>query len=174
MVQARALSAAALLLAACGSIDEVDVTRSATVTVPGGAGALPVDAIAAIALPLDRRALEDEGIEPDDVDSARLVALRIDVIEGTSFEAWLDEIAFLVEAPGHARAELARRGGIRALPAGTTALEVPTSGVDLKPYVLSETATVLGEASGVQPAADTTVRVTATVRVDVSVSGLFR
>jgi hypothetical protein len=171
----RARAAAVLLLAACGHLDEVDVTRSATITVPGGSGAaLPVNAIGAIPLPLDRRALEQEGIEPDDVDSARLVALRLEVTQGTSFEAWLDEVAFQIEAPGLARSELARRSGIRALPAGTTALDVPASGVDLKPYVLADSSTVFAEATGIQPPADTTVRVTATVRVDVSVSGLLR
>jgi hypothetical protein len=172
---ARAAVPLLLLAAGCGDLDEVDVTRSAAVTVPGGpGGALPVSAIGAIDLPLDRRALEQEGIEPDDVDSARLVALRVEVTQGASLETWLDAIEFHVEAPGQPRALLARKSGIRALPAGTTVVELEAPGTDLKPYVLSETSTVTGEAAGNQPASDTALRITGTIRVDVSVSGLFR
>jgi hypothetical protein len=174
MTLARFAVPALLLAAACGSIDEIDVTRSATVTVPGGPGAaLPIDAIGAVDLPIDRSALEQEGIDVDDVDSARLVGLRLEVTQGTSFDAWLESAAFHVEGPGLPRQLLAQRSGIRALPAGTTAVDLAPSGVDLKPYVLAPTSTVIAEASGIQPAADTTVRVTATIRVDVNVSGLF-
>jgi hypothetical protein len=175
MKLAQAAPAALLLAAACGHLDEVDVTRSATVVVPGAAGgaSLPVNAIGAIDLPIDRRALSQEGIEPNDVDSARLVRLRLEVTQGTSLEAWLDSVAFHVEAPGQARTLVAQKSGIRALAAGTTALDLDVPGADLEPYLLADRSTVTAEASGIQPSADTTVKVTATVRVDVSVSGLL-
>jgi hypothetical protein len=171
---ARALVPAALLATACGGLDEVDFTRSTTITVPGGpGGALPVDAIGAVDLDIDRTALEAEGIDPDDVDSARLVGVRLEVTQGTSLEQWLDDVELHAEAPGLPRTLLARRTGIRALPASTSAVDLETSGADLKPFVLADTATVIAGASGLQPPVDTTVRVIATIRVDVNVSGLF-
>lgn len=168
----KALALCALLVAACGDVDEVDVTRSGTATVPGGGGALPADAVA-LDLAIGRDALAQDGIDPDDVDSARLVALRLAVVSGTSLEAWLDEVAFHVEAPGLPRVLVAQKRGIRSLPGGTTAVDLDVSGVDLKPYVLAPTATVTAEVAGTQPPESTTVRATATIRVDVDVSGLF-
>jgi len=165
------------LLAACGSIDEVDITRSASGTVPGAAGGPPLagDALGTLDLAIDRGTLRENGVDPEDVDSARLVGLRLEISQGggTSFEAWLDSVSFHVEAPGLPRVLVAQKDGIGSLPPGTTAVDLDTLGVDLKPYVVAESAKVTAEASGTQPAADTTIRATATVRVDVNVTGLF-
>jgi hypothetical protein len=165
----------AVLLAACGELDQVDLTRSAEATIPGSAGAPPleVSAIGAVGLSIGRDALAAEGVDPDDVDSARLRALRIEVVSGESLERWLSSVAFYVEAPGLARVLVAQRAGIRDLPAGTTAVELETTGVDLKPYLVAPTTSVTTEVSGSAPASDTTLRATATIRVDVNVSGLF-
>lgn len=174
MTLARAAVPFLLLATACGHLDEFDVTRSATMTIDGIAGSpslatpsLPVP------LPIDRHVLEQEGIDPNDVDSARLVALRIEVTQGTNFEDWLEGVAFTIEASGLSKQLLAQRTGIGLLPDGTTAVALETSGVDLKPYVLAESSTVTADLTGRAPAVDTTVKVTATVRVDVNVSGLF-
>ena len=172
---ARALAPAVLLLAACGRIDKVDVKRSATVTVPGapGGAALPVDAIGAIPLPIDRTVLQEQGIDPKDVDSARLVGLTLAVTQGSSLEAWLDSATFWIEAPGLARTLLARKSGIRALPSPTTSVALEAPGADLKPFLLADHSTLTVEASGIQPAETTTLEATATIRVDVSVSGVL-
>lgn len=122
---------------------------------------------------MDRRTLEENGVDPDDVDSARLVGLRLEVRSGTSFEKWLDEVAFFVEAPGQAKVLVARKRGMRALPPGTTAVELEAAGVDLKPYVVASSGTATAEASGNQPPMATAVEATATVRVNVSVTGLL-
>lgn len=170
----RVLASVALLaVAACGRLDEVDLTRSESVVVPGapGGAALPGSAVQ-LALPLDRDALEQEGIDPDDVDSARLVGLRLEALSGSSFEGWLDAIVFHLVAPGLPRVLVAERSGIRALPAGTRTLELDMSGADLKPYVLSPDAALTAEVVGSQPGEETQVRATATLRVDVSVGGL--
>lgn len=172
---ARTLAVAALLaVAACGDLDEVDVTRSGTAVVPGGPGgaALPGGAVG-LGVAVGRDVIEGEGIDPDDVDSARLVGLRVEILSGASLETWLDRVAFHVEAPGLPRVLVAERSGLRALPAGTRAVDLDVPGVDLKPYVLAPQATVTAEVSGSQPAEDTEVRATATIRVDVNVSGLF-
>lgn len=165
----------ALALSACGSIDEVDVTRSGSATVPGAAGAPPLSgtALATLDLVIDRRALAENGVDPNDVDSARLVGLRLEVTQGTSFDAWLESVAFYAEAPGIPRTLIAQRTGIGALPAGTNLVELDVPGVDLKPFVLADTAQVTAEVTGTQPPVDTTIEATATIRVDVNVSGLF-
>lgn len=173
MSRSLALASAVLLLAACSRLDEVDFTRSGSATVPGGGAALPAGAFASFPFSIGRDALDAQGIDANDVDSARLVGLRLEVTAGTSLEAWLDDVALHVEAPGLPRVLVAQRTGIGALPTGTTVVDLEVTGVDLKPYVLAATATVTAEGAGSQPPVDTTVKATATVRVDVNVSGLF-
>lgn len=174
-LRALRLAPALVLLAACGHLDEVDVTRSGSATVAGAPGgvALPAGSMASFPVSIGRDALAAEGLDPGDVDSARLVALRLEVTAGTSLEAWLDEVAFWVEAPPLPRVLVARKSGIRALPAGTTAVDLDVQGVDLKPYVLADRTTVVAEGSGILPPVNTTVKATMTLRVDVNVSGLL-
>ncbi len=176
MHRALALAPALLLVAAgCGKLDQIDVVRSGSATVPGApAGApLPQSGIATFPLSLGRSALEAQGIKPDAVDSAKLVGLRLQVTQGTSFERWLASAAVYVEAPGLPKVLVAQKTGIAALPAGTTTLDLDTPGVDLKPYVLADTTTVTAEGTGTLPLADTTIEATATVRVRVNVTGLL-
>jgi hypothetical protein len=175
MTRLRALASAALLLGACGHLDEIDVSRSGSATVPGGPGgaALPAGAIASFPVSIGRDALAEQGIDPNDVDSARLVGLRLEVTAGTPLPAWLDHVAIYVEAPDLPRVLVAEKSGIGALPPGTTAVDLDASGTDLKPYALAPTTTVVAEGGGTQPPVDTTVKATMTLRVDVNVSGLL-
>jgi hypothetical protein len=173
----RALALAPLvLLAACGRIDQIDVVRSASATIPGvpGGAALPPGAVATFPIAIGRDALSAEGVNANDVDSAKLVGLRLEVTQGTSLEQWADALSIYVEAPGLPKVLVAQRSGIRALPAGTTRVDLDTPGVDLKPYVLAQTTSVTAEGSGSAPPADTTLQATATIRVDVNVTGLLQ
>lgn len=162
-------------LTACGSLDQVDVKRSASVVVPGAAGSPPLagTALASLDLQIDRRALAENGIDPNDVDSAKLVGLRLTVTQGTSLEAWLESVSFFAEATGIPKTLIATKSGIGSLPAGTTTVELDVPGVDLKPFVLADAVHVTAEVTGTQPPVDTTLEATATIRVDVNVSGLF-
>ncbi len=173
MRRALVLAPAVLLATGCGKLDQFDITRSGSATVPGapGGAALPAGGIASFPISLGRDALSAQGINPNDVDSAKLVALRLDVTQGTSLERWLTSVSLYVEAPGLPRVLVAQKSGIGALPAGTTRLDLDTFGVDLKPYVLAPTTTVTAEGAGTVPPADTTIQATATVRVDVNVTG---
>lgn len=164
---------AVLVLAGCGDLDEIDVVRSGTATVPGGPAVPLSGVVATFPFSIGRDALAEEGIDPGDVDSARLVALRLEVTQGASLEDWLDAVSLWVEAPGLPRVLVASRTGIAALPDGTAAVDLEAAGVDLKPYVLADTTALTAEGSGTAPPVDTTLRATATVRVDVNVSGLF-
>lgn len=167
--------AAAFLLTSCGRLDEVDITRTATGTVIGAPGAAPLTggSFGGLGLMLDEAALRQNGIDPGDVDSAKLVGLRLTATRGTSFEAWLDAVSFFLEAPGLPRVRVAQTSGVRSLPAGTTTLELSAAGVDLKPYALAPSRTVDVEVTGTQPPVDTTIQATATIRVNVNVSGLL-
>jgi hypothetical protein len=170
----KALALCALLAAACGDLDEVQITRSATLDpIPAGQPEPTVTLPIAVPLPIDRRALREEGIDPNDVDSARLVALRIEVVQGASFEDWLESVVVHIGAAGPGRQVLAQRSGIKSLPDGSSVVDLQASGVDLKPYILADTSIVTADLTGNAPAADTTVKVTATLRVDVNVGGLF-
>lgn len=175
MSRLLALAPAGLLLASCGHLDEVDITRTVSGTIPGAPGSPPlaVPALGGLGLMLDRAALQERGISPSDVDSARLIGLRLAVTGGTSFEAWLDGVSFFVEAPGLPRVLAAHKSGMRSLPAGTAVIELATSGVDLEPYVLAPSSTVSVEASGNQPPVATAIEATATIRVNVNVTGLI-
>ena len=165
-----------VLLAACGRLDQIDIVRSASATIPGAPGspALPAGAVATFPISLGRDALSADGVNPNHVDSAKLVGLRLEVTQGTSLEKWLSTVSLYVEAPGLARVPVARKTGIDALPAGTNRVDLDTFGVDLKPYVVAPTTTVTAEGSGTIPPVDTTIQATATVRVDVNVSGLLK
>jgi hypothetical protein len=68
---------------------------------------------------------------------------------------------------------VAQKSGIRSLPPGTTVIELSTPGVDLKPYVLADGSMVSVEAQGTQPPQATTIQATATIRVNVNVTGLL-
>jgi hypothetical protein len=171
------LAAILLLFVGCGRLDDVDVTRSASGTIPGsaaGAGtAGPLTGFGTIDLE-GERALREEGIDAGDIDSARLRAVRLEVEAGASFERWLDDVVIRARSAGLPDVTLAERHGIRGLPPGTRALELDVvSGADLEPYLTAPSASLLVEATGTPPEVDTTVRTTATVRIDVNVSGLL-
>lgn len=169
----------ALLLAvtACGGLDEVDFTRSASVTIPAGPAGSPSGTIGGFS-PVDlggEAALREQGIDPDDIDSAHPRSLRLEVTEGASLETWLDDVVLRARAEGLPEVIVAEKHGIRSLPAGTRVVELDVRrDVDLKRYLVGQSPTLGIEATGTPPIADTTVEITATVRVDVNVSGLFR
>ncbi|WP_041453450.1 hypothetical protein [Anaeromyxobacter dehalogenans] len=172
----RTLAAAAVLaLAACGRLDQVDITRSASVNVPGVPGA-PAGSIPSIqALDIGGGdQLRAEGIDPGDVDSAKLRRLSLEVTAGDSLETWVDSVSIYVETAGQPRILLATKSGISALPAGTTHVDLDVdAGANLKPYLTAASSPVTVEATGRAPDVNTTVKVTATIRVDVNVSGLL-
>jgi hypothetical protein len=169
----------ALLLAvtACSRLDEVDFTRSATVTIPGSPAGGPSGTIGGFgAVDLGgEEALRAQGIDPGDIDSAHPRTLRLEGKDGASFDTWLDDIVLRARAQGLPEVIVAEKHGIRSLPAGTRVVDLDVHrDVDLKPYLIGQSPTLGIEATGTPPSADTQVEITATVRVDVNVGGLFR
>jgi hypothetical protein len=176
----KSFAAALALLAAagCGKLDKVDITRSASETIPGvavpaGTPSGSISGFGAVDIG-GQDALRANGINPNEIDSAHLLRLRLEVKSGAGLETWLDSIAIDVEATGLARQRVASKSAIRALPANTTAVDLDVDpNVDLKPYLTAASAPLMITASGLPPAVDTTVEVTATIQVDVNVSGLL-
>jgi hypothetical protein len=169
----------ALLLAvtACGGLDQIDFTRSASVTIPEGPAGAPAGTIGGFgAVDLGgEAALREQGIDPGDIDSAHPRSLRLEVKSGASLETWLDDVVLRARAEGLPEVIVAEKHGIRSLPAGTRVVDLDVHrDVDLKPYLVGQSPALGIDATGTPPGADTTLEVTATVRVDVNVSGLFR
>ncbi len=178
MMTRRSVAATALLLLApaCGRLTQVDVTRSTSVTVPGstGGGALPSGAVSGLRIELGSALLKEQGLDPKDVDGAKLRRVHLEVRAGTPLDQWLDGVALHAEGPTLPRVLLARKTGIRSLPAGTTAVDLDVPAVELKPYLDAATSAITVDASGRLPAAETTVDVTATMRVDVNVGAVLQ
>jgi hypothetical protein len=169
------LAVFATLAAGCGGLDEFDITRSTEATVPAGppSGGGTLSGFGALDVG-SAESLQREGIDPSDVDSAELRRLEVQVLSGSSLETFVEAVEIRIQSPGLPERVVASKSGIRALPADTrvVALDV-TPGVDLKPYLTATSATLSVGATGSGPAEETRLRVTATVRVDVNVSGLF-
>jgi len=169
----------ALLLAvtACGGLDEVDFTRSASVTIPAGPAGVPPATIGGFS-PVDlggEAALREQGIDPGDIDSAHPRRLRLEVKQGSDLQTWLHDVVLMARAEGLPDVVVAEKHDIELLPDGTRVVDLDVhSDVDLKRYLVGQSPTLGIEATGTPPSEDTTVEITATVRVDVNVSGLLR
>ncbi len=169
----------AFLLAAataCGHLDDVDFTRSATVTVPGvpgGGQTGPISGVGSVDLG-GRDALQSQGINPNDIDAAHLKTLHVDVQSGASLETWLGSVVLSARAQGLPDVVVAQKQNISSLPAGTRGLDLDVNGgVDLKPYLVGTSPVLVVDATGTPPAEDTTLKLTATITVNVNVSGVL-
>lgn len=170
----------ATALSACG-LDNFDIDLEEETTIPGVGVAVPPGAelesipfggsFTDIDLLSDKE-LRDEGVDAGDIDSAKVKSLRLEVVAGSSFESWLGDAAFYVEAEGLPRELVAEKHDIDTLPTGTTVLDLDVTGLELKPYV-SKPMTVVAEAAGLPPEEDTTVRARLVVGVDADVSGFL-
>lgn len=169
----------ALLLAvtACGGLDEIDFTRAASVTIPAGPAGVPPATIGGFS-PVDlggEAALREQGIDPGDIDSAHPRRLRLEVKQGSDLQTWLHDVVLKARAEGLPDVVVAEKHDIELLPDGTRVVDLDVhSDVDLKRYLVGQSPTLGIEATGTPPSEDTTVEITATVRVDVNVSGLLR
>lgn len=170
------LAVVAVALSACG-LDNFHVEYEDDTTIPGS----PVGSVLEFApfggafdgvdLLSDQK-LRDEGVSADNLDSARVEVLELSVTAGSSFETWLDDVAFYVEAEGLPRKLVAEKHGIRQLPAGTILLDLDCTRVELKPYV-AKPMTITAEATGRPPVEDTQIHARVVVDVDADVSSFL-
>jgi hypothetical protein len=166
----------AVALTACG-LDNFDLEVQEETTIPGNPLGSTLDPIpfgggfSGMDL-LDDSELRDEGVEAEDIDSAKVEALRLELLSGSSFETWLEDVSFYVEGEGLPRQLVAEQHGIGALPEGTILLDLDVSGAELKPYV-SRPITIVTEVVGRPPVDDSRVRATLVVGVDADVSNFI-
>lgn len=169
----RAIAIAVLLATGtgCGGLDEVDVTRSAIVPIQGDpAGGPPRTVSGFRPAPRAEDALREEGLERGDIDAARMVRLRVEVLAGASFERWLEDVVVIARADGLPDVVIAEKHGVAGSPPDTRVLELEVTDMDLDRYLLGGSPMLGVEGTGVPPLEDTTLRITGTARVDVDVS----
>lgn len=164
-------------LAGCG-LDNFDVELDEEATVPGDPAANAVLDVLPFGTQFENidlladQELRDEGVDAGDIDSAKIESMRLEVLDGASFEDWLDDVAFYVEAEGLERKLVAEKHDVRAMPAGTGVLELDVTRVELKPYV-SKPLTIVAEVAGRPPVEDTRIRATIVVGIDADVSNFL-
>lgn len=163
--------------AGCGDgtdLDNFDVVIEDQTTLEGGGllgellGGFPaLDGFTRFDL-TQSQTFQNEGVDPDDVDSVVLDALVLRTIDPAGQDlSFLGEVVLIVEAEGLEPLEIARQD---SFPAGVTEVSFDTSDQNLKRYVLAREATIRVEANDSrQPPQDTVVEFTATFDVDVRV-----
>jgi hypothetical protein len=171
-----AIALLAVALTGCG-LDNFDVEVQEETTIPGNPLGSSLDFLpfgggfSGFDLLADDE-LRDEGVDAEDIDSAKVEALQLELLTGSSFESWLDDVSFYVEAPGLPRQLVAEQHGIGSLPEGTIVLDLDVTRAELKPYV-SRPLTIVTEVVGRPPVEDSRIRATLVVGVDADVSNFI-
>jgi hypothetical protein len=159
-----------LLLTGCGTsvYFETDVKGSATVQGSPLGGLLNVFPQAAGFSNLNMTQTQDfknQGVKKEDVKSVKLkkVTLTLTSPTGADF-SWLTSLRISAKT-GSQSEEIAFKDGIDKLPKSNV-LELELKPVELKPYVVADEMSMTTEASGKQPAQDSTIDVVARFGVD--------
>lgn len=161
-------------LAACGTeLDQFEVPVEGATTVQGSplpaeiSGALPpIAGFTKIQL-TDSQEFKNQGVSADDIDEVKLTELVLEVQDPADGNLdFMDKVEFWAEAPGQEKIKIAEK---QQMPDGERRVSLDVSGVDLKPYVVSEEMTVSTVVDGTLPAEDTKVGVKAVFLVDVAV-----
>jgi hypothetical protein len=118
----------------------------------------------------DTQEFQNEGVSKDQVDSVRLVSLRLTISDPPDDQFdFLDSIRFFVEAEGLPRVQIAE---LDPVPDGLGEIEIDVdSSVELQPYVVAPSMTLTTEVEGQRPANETTVDADAEFSVDANVGG---
>lgn len=178
ILQVAICASVALGTAACGGdIDEFDVTQSGTVTVP--AGTIVDDLLQDLAFEgfgdiqfSETEEFQNRDVSPSSVDSIRLQSMQLEIVEGSSNFDWLDRIAFDVDADGQPEQRIANRDPV---PTGVRSFAGNAStAVNVKPYATQDSMSLTSSGSGRAPDEDTTIKATATFRVNINISGAIR
>ena len=169
---ARLLPCVLVLALCCSGVDDFEVTQTATAQVPAGTvlDTLPADLGFDDLTKVDvqeSREYANQGVSESDVDSVRLVRVKLTVRGGGDL-AFMDSVEFFVESPGLPRVRVARGG---PFPAGTSEVELQLDDVELKPYVIADSMDITSAATGRRPAEMTTIDAELVLLVDVDVSG---
>jgi hypothetical protein len=162
-------------LLTCSDVDNFTVEVSSRTMVPAASvleqllGGLDFAGFDSIMFD-ETQEFQNENVSKDQVESVRLVALRLSISsppdEGFDF---LESIRFFVEAEGLPRVQIAE---LDPVPRGLRELEIEVdSSVELRPYVVAPSMTLTTEVEGQRPVNATTVDANAAFDVDASVGG---
>ena len=119
----------------------------------------------------DSSALANQGVDEDDIHSAILTELSLEVTEPSSGQdlAFMESVQFTAKAGGVEQGLVARGGSFEA---GESLVELETTGLELKPYLVAESMDIITDVSGRLPPQDTTIEAVAVFEVEVNLRGL--
>lgn len=171
---------ACLSVCACTELSglaEFDLTREATVDLPGGGAVVPLPG--GLAFPgltdLDfsqATDFKDQGVQTGQVQSVKLRSfmLRVTVPAVGQDLTLLHRVAFFAKADGLPRQRIAHGGPFAA---GTTRAELTLDGVELKAFVAAPKMSITWEADGKAPKQDTTLAAKVVLHVAVPTTGVL-
>ncbi|TVQ93384.1 MAG: hypothetical protein EA397_04510 [Deltaproteobacteria bacterium] len=166
---------AALLAIACqGQLFNVRVSGDATTTVPARTaleqlvGDFGFGEFVSMDL-TESQELQNQGVEPGDIASARLVRFDLEAIDPDDADlSFLDSMSIYVEAPDLPRVLLATAS---EFPEGEAVVEFELTGEDIADHVVSQSMTFSTEVNGRRPTSRTEVLASYAVRVGVTGQG---
>jgi hypothetical protein len=164
------------LWTACGdgSLVHIDIDGSDKVTVQGGnvledlVGDLGFDGFTNINL-VDSQKLKNQGVEPGDISTARLVSFELELLEPEDGDlSFIDSFEIWVESPGLEPVLIAEA---QEFPDGETYVSFDVMDVDLVDYVVSESMTFSTDISANSPREDSVVQASYVIDVGVTLQG---
>lgn len=162
---------------ACGNLDNINITRSASTTIEGagplsGLGnSLGFDGFDNIDVS-DDQSFRNQGYSRSEIDSVKLRELTLDITapaSGVDF-TFIQSIRFYASAPNQPRVLIASGGPFAA---NQRSVGLDVDDVELVDYATADSMTITSEVSGTAPDEDTTVRATVSFDVDVNVGGVL-
>lgn len=113
--------------------------------------------------------LENQGVQPGDIKTARLTVLTISAADPPGADLdFLDALTIWVEAPDLPRARIAH---LSPFPADTPSVDLQLDDVDLTAYIVSTAMTLTTDASGRRPEVDTLVEANFAIQIGVTGQG---
>jgi hypothetical protein len=169
-----AAAAIGLVALACGKLFSITISDEVTTTVQKGTlledltGDLGFGDLVAMDI-LDAQELQNQGVEPGDVQEVEMVQFDLEATapEGADL-SFLQELELYVEAPDLPRELVASSDDF---PEGQALVQLDLTGVDLTPYVVSRSMTLVTEIRGSRPSEDTEVTAIWALRVGVTGQG---
>jgi hypothetical protein len=165
---AALFAAAGLALAGCNPTVTFDSTVHGSSTVPGSAlGSLggPLNLTGFNNINFSQQAaLQNNNTDKNHLDHVRVKSLLLTVTSPSGSDlSFLTSLAFSIEAPGVAKAQIAHQ---TTFPKGQAAVQMLIDAVDLTPYAKADSLTITSAGAGTSPAQDTTIDINLVLTID--------
>jgi hypothetical protein len=162
-----------LLLPACGNLLTIDIEESSTTTIEQGTlleeliGDLGFGGFAQMDV-TDNQTLANQGVEPGDLESVKLISMELEAVEGDGDLSFIDTLSFSATAPD---VDTVVIGDQSDFPEGQAVVEMNLYDVDLVDHAVSESMTITTDVTAGRPTSDTKVKATFTMRIKATVQG---